>query len=87
VKWIVKPLLCKQFEKPAQPYRATEDNWPLDEQPAERKPVELTVAFSIQGERKQKAMDRPRTGPAEPRRLSGRVSGVSQRFSLAFQLE
>jgi hypothetical protein len=52
VKWIVKPMACKQLEKPAQPYRDTRDNWPLDEQPAERKPVELTVAFSVQDQRK-----------------------------------
>ncbi len=51
-KWIVKPLLSKQLEKPAQPYRNTNDNWPLDEQPAERKPVELSVAFSVREERR-----------------------------------
>lgn len=51
-KWIVNPLTCKQLEKPAQPFRDTKDNWPLDEQPAERKPTELTATFSVQGKSK-----------------------------------
>ncbi len=47
VKWFVKPLTFKQLEKPAQPNRDNKDNWPLDEQPAERKAIELRTAFSV----------------------------------------
>lgn len=47
VKWLVKPLAFKQLEKPAQPNRDNKDNWPLDEQPADRQPVELQAAFSV----------------------------------------
>lgn len=45
-KWIVKPLLFKQFEGSGRPM----DNWPKDERPAEKKPVELRVTFSIAAE-------------------------------------
>ncbi len=42
-KWIVQPLVFKQFEGDGRPM----DNWPKDERPAEKKPVELRVAFSV----------------------------------------
>lgn len=50
---IVGPLVFKQLEKPTQPIWDNKDNWPLDEQPAEHKPVELSVAISVQWEGKQ----------------------------------
>jgi hypothetical protein len=48
VKWIVNPLVFERFEDPGRP----QDNWPKDERPDKSKPVELTVAFSVQQERK-----------------------------------
>ncbi|WP_395751620.1 hypothetical protein [Prosthecobacter sp.] len=47
VKWLVKPLTFKQLEKPAQPNKDNKDNWPMDEQPAGGKPVELHAVFSV----------------------------------------
>ena len=46
-KWIVKPLTFKQLEKPREAQQNYQTNWPLDEQPAAGKPVELHAAFSI----------------------------------------
>ena len=48
VKWMVNPLVFERFEDPGRP----QDNWPKDERPGKTKPVELTVAFSVQEERK-----------------------------------
>jgi hypothetical protein len=42
-KWIIKPLVFKQFEGDGRP----NDNWPKDERPTESKPTELRVTFSI----------------------------------------
>lgn len=41
VKWRIQPLDFKRFEDPGQP----RDNWPKDEAPARRKPVELSLSF------------------------------------------
>jgi len=42
-QWIVQPLVFKQFEGDGRPM----DNWPKDERPAEKKPVELRVNFTV----------------------------------------
>jgi hypothetical protein len=42
-KWVIQPLQFRRFEDPGKP----QDNWPKDEQPAGRKPVELSVAFTV----------------------------------------
>jgi|GEM_PF-1459672 len=42
-KWVIQPLQFKRFEEPGRP----QDNWPKDEQPAGKKPFELTVAFTV----------------------------------------
>ena len=42
-KWIVQPLVFKQFEGDGRPM----DNWPKDERHAEKKPVELRVNFTV----------------------------------------
>jgi hypothetical protein len=49
VKWIVKPFTFTQLEKPREAQNNYQTNWPTDEQPAERKPVELTVEFRVAG--------------------------------------
>lgn len=47
VTWIVKPLVFKQLEKPREAQNNHQTNWPTDEQPGERPPVELKAAFSV----------------------------------------
>jgi hypothetical protein len=47
VKWVVRPLTFKQLEKPPQPNRDTKENWPIDEQEANAKPVEVRAVFSV----------------------------------------
>ena len=47
VKWIVKPLTFKQLEKPREAQNNYQTNWPIDDQPAGGKPVELKAAFSV----------------------------------------
>lgn len=42
-KWIIQPLAFRQFEGDGRPT----DNWPKDERPADRKPIELFVAFQV----------------------------------------
>jgi hypothetical protein len=53
VKWIVQPLAFKQFDGDGRPTRQIEggralENWPKDESPAEKKPVELRTTFTVQ---------------------------------------
>ncbi|MCB1276308.1 hypothetical protein [Prosthecobacter sp.] len=47
VKWIVKPLIFKQLEKPREAQNNYQTNWPADEEPAESRPVEIKTAFSV----------------------------------------
>ncbi len=47
VRWVVQPLTFKQLEKPPLPGRDTKENWPLDDQPAAGRVVELRVAFAV----------------------------------------
>lgn len=47
VKWIVKPLIFKQLEKPKEAQQNYQTNWPTDDQPGKRKPAELKAAFSV----------------------------------------
>lgn len=47
VRWIVKPLVFKQLEKPREAQNNYQTNWPTDEQPGEKKPVELKVTFTV----------------------------------------
>ncbi|MBI5773049.1 MAG: hypothetical protein HZA89_04810 [Verrucomicrobia bacterium] len=42
-KCVIQPMQFKRFEEPGRP----QDNWPKDEQPAGKKPVELSVAFTV----------------------------------------
>ncbi|MFA6547000.1 MAG: hypothetical protein WCS99_21465 [Limisphaerales bacterium] len=42
-KWVIQPLQFKRFEDPGKP----QDNWPKDEQPVAKRPVELSVAFTV----------------------------------------
>lgn len=47
VKWVVQPLTFKQLEKPREAISDYRTNWPIDEQPAAAKPVELKAVFSV----------------------------------------
>lgn len=42
-RWIVKPLEFKTFNGDGRP----RGNWPQDEQPAKKKPVELSIKFTV----------------------------------------
>ncbi len=47
-KWIVKRLVFKQFEGNGRPLdEQRRDNWSKDEQPADKKPTELPLTFTI----------------------------------------
>lgn len=48
VTWIVKPLTFKQLEKPRDAIRDYQTNWPTDDQPGEKKPVDLKTKFTVQ---------------------------------------
>jgi len=48
VRWLVQPLTFKQLEKPREAQNNYQTNWPIDEQPEERAPVELRAAFSVE---------------------------------------
>ncbi|HCN27962.1 MAG TPA: hypothetical protein DIT64_04090 [Verrucomicrobiales bacterium] len=48
VTWIVKPLVFKQLEKPREAQNNYQTNWPVDDQPGEKKPVELKTKFTVQ---------------------------------------
>ncbi len=47
VKWIVKPLTFKQLEKPREAQNNYQTNWPTDDQPGEKQPVELKASFTV----------------------------------------
>jgi len=47
VKWIVKPLVFKQLEKPREAQNNYLTNWPTDEQPGSAETVEIKTAFSV----------------------------------------
>jgi hypothetical protein len=47
VKWIVKPLIFKQLEKPREAQNDYQTNWPTDGQPGSVKPIELKASFSV----------------------------------------
>jgi hypothetical protein len=48
---ILRPLVFSKFDGNGQPQEKVEerfrDNWPQDEQPADRKPAELSLTFSV----------------------------------------
>ncbi|MBE7494206.1 MAG: hypothetical protein HS117_04640 [Verrucomicrobiaceae bacterium] len=48
VTWLVKPLVFKQLEKPREAQNNYQTNWPVDDQPGEKKPVELKTKFTVQ---------------------------------------
>jgi hypothetical protein len=47
VKWIVRPLIFKQLQKPREAQNNYQTNWPTDEQPGSAKTVELKIQFSV----------------------------------------
>lgn len=47
VKWIVKPLAFKQLEKPREAQNNYQTNWPADDKPGEKPPVELKAMFTV----------------------------------------
>jgi hypothetical protein len=48
VKWIIKPLVFRQFEGNGRPLdEERRDNWSKDERPADKKPVELSTTFKV----------------------------------------
>lgn len=48
VKWIVQPLEFRTFEGNGRPIDENRtENWPKDEQPADKKPAELSVEFVV----------------------------------------
>jgi hypothetical protein len=47
VKWIVKPLVFKQLEKPREAQNNYQTNWPMDDQPGEKQPIELKATFTV----------------------------------------
>lgn len=48
VTWLVKPLVFKQLEKPREAQNNYQTNWPVDDQPGKKKPVELKTKFTVQ---------------------------------------
>jgi hypothetical protein len=44
VKWIMQPLVFTKFDGDG---KALETNWPKDERPADKKPAELHLTFSV----------------------------------------
>lgn len=44
VKWIIQPLLFARFDGDG---KALENNWPRDERPADKKPTELRLTFTV----------------------------------------
>ncbi|HRH97693.1 MAG TPA: hypothetical protein PLB55_17270 [Prosthecobacter sp.] len=48
VKWIVKPLVFKQLEKPREAQNNYQTNWPMDDQPGEKQPIELKATFTVE---------------------------------------
>lgn len=48
VTWLVKPLVFKQLEKPREAQNNYQTNWPVDDQPGEKKPAELKTKFTVQ---------------------------------------
>lgn len=44
VKWMMQPFTFAKFDGDG---KALDSNWPKDERPADRKPVELRLAFSV----------------------------------------
>jgi hypothetical protein len=49
VKWIVRPVAFRQLEKPREAQNNYQSNWPIDDRPAERKPVTLALEFHVAG--------------------------------------
>ena len=47
VTWLVKPLIFKQLEKPREAQNNYQTNWPVDDRPGEKKPLELTTSFTV----------------------------------------
>lgn len=47
VTWLVKPLVFKQLEKPREAQNNYQTNWPVDDKPGEKKPVELKTTFFV----------------------------------------
>ena len=47
VKWIVKPLVFKQLEKPREAQNNYQTNWPTDAKLGDGKVVELKTTFSV----------------------------------------
>ena len=47
VTWLVKPLVFKQLEKPREAQNNYQTNWPTDDQPGEKQPVELKTSFNV----------------------------------------
>ena len=48
VKWIVKPLVFKQLEKPREAQNNYQTNWPTDDHPGRGKDLELKASFTVQ---------------------------------------
>ncbi|MCB1077897.1 MAG: hypothetical protein KDM63_09545 [Verrucomicrobiae bacterium] len=47
VKWIVKPRVFKQLEKPREAQNNYQTNWPTDDEAGSAKTVEVTASFSV----------------------------------------
>lgn len=47
VKWMVRPLIFKQLQKPREAQNNYQTNWPTDDQPGSAKTVELKIQFSV----------------------------------------
>ena len=48
VKWIMQPLVFTKFDGDG---KALDSNWPTDERPADKKPVELHFSFTVRSSR------------------------------------
>ena len=44
VKWIIQPMVFSKFDGDG---KALDTNWPKDERPADKKPAEVRVAFTV----------------------------------------
>jgi len=49
VKWIIRPFTFTKFDGDA---KAIDTNWPMDERPADKKPVEVHLAFTVNSSRR-----------------------------------
>lgn len=48
MKWLIQPLVFANFDGDG---KVRDDNWPKDERPADKKPTELHLTFTVSSSR------------------------------------